>query len=92
MLPVLWDSGRVRIDVLLDQLCVELGFCLAPDERERLIADPGTDVDDFTDRVIVAEEMDPLLIDGDLRRQIRQRVQAVLDPSSAPWTRDRRRR
>lgn len=82
----------MQIQALLDQLCVDLGFCLPPDAQEELCESPGTDVDAFTDRVIVAEGLDPIYLDGHLRRQIRERVARVLDPQDPPWPPERPRR
>ncbi|MFG1798408.1 hypothetical protein [Nocardia sp. NPDC049149] len=58
---------------LLDNLCVDLGFCLPLDEKSRLCTSPPKDVDSFTDAVFVAEGMDP---SGDkrLRELVRQKV------------------
>jgi hypothetical protein len=63
------------MDALLGELCVDLGFCLPPDEHSRLMNEPPSDVDAFTDAVFVAEGMRP---HGDLhlRRQVRERVLA----------------
>jgi hypothetical protein len=58
---------------LLDELCVDLGFCLPPDARGRLQDSPPRDVDAFTNAVFVAEGLDPRL-DTRLRRQVRERV------------------
>ncbi|WP_069160175.1 hypothetical protein [Nocardia altamirensis] len=58
---------------LLDNLCVELGFCLPPDERSRLCTAPPTDADSFTDAVFIAEGMDPNE-DKRLRELVRQKV------------------
>lgn len=62
------------VEVLLDELCVRLGFCLPPSAKEALIADSPTNVDAFTDAVIRAEGMDPVLIDSGLRRSVREMV------------------
>jgi hypothetical protein len=59
---------------LLNELCIGLGFCLPPDDNERLRADPPEDPDAFTNAVFVAEGMDPILSDGDLWRSVRGRV------------------
>jgi hypothetical protein len=47
--------SEAAVDRLLNDLCVRLGFCLPPADRERLIADPPGDVDAFTDAVMDAE-------------------------------------
>jgi hypothetical protein len=54
---------------LLDELCVELGFCLPPTVREALMNAPPRDIDVFTDAVFAAEGMDP-----SLRKQLRRAV------------------
>lgn len=59
---------------LLDRLCVRLGFCLPPVERQRLAENPPREVLAFTDAVFVAEEMDPVVADRHLYRQVRDLV------------------
>ena len=61
-----------EIALLLDELCTELGICLPPTERARLQARP-MDVDSFVEAVLLAEGLDPELVDRALRRQIRER-------------------
>lgn len=64
-----------QVDLLLQELCVVLGFCLTPDANTQLMCEPPADVDEFTDAVIRAEGLDPY---GDiplrLRRDVRARV------------------
>ncbi|MDT0341487.1 hypothetical protein [Streptomyces litchfieldiae] len=59
---------------LLYELCVDLGFCLPPEEQSRLADAPPAGVDAFTDAVFEAEGMDPGR-HGQLRRQVRERVE-----------------
>lgn len=66
-------SKPLDVARLLDDLCVRLGFCLAPEERARLCEAPPQDVDSFTDAVFRAEHMDPPL-DGQLRQRVRELV------------------
>ena len=64
-----------QIELLLEELCIDLGFCLPPDVQAQLIHEPPADVDEFTDAVIRAEGLDPYTgIPTHLRRDIRQRV------------------
>lgn len=63
-----------QIGFLLEELCVDLGFCLPPEAQARLLAEPTTDVDFFTDNVIRAEGLDPANISLRLRRDVRARV------------------
>ena len=62
-----------QIAYLLEELCVELGFCLPPDEHARLQNWPPDDIDAFTDEVFRAEGVDPLA-NRQLRHQGRARV------------------
>ncbi|MEU5611274.1 hypothetical protein AB0H03_21470 [Streptomyces sparsogenes] len=55
---------------LLYELCVDLGFCLPPEEHRRLREAPPADADIFTDAVFEAEGMGP----GEDRRQVRDVV------------------
>lgn len=64
-----------QIDCLLAELCADLGFCLPPDARTRLMQQTDADVDDFTDEVIRAEGFGPYPdIPVRLRRDVRRRV------------------
>jgi hypothetical protein len=74
------DDRTVAVQRLLDELCVELGFCLRSRERTQLLQSPPTDPDEFTDAVFAAEGMDPRLF-PQLRSQVMVRVQSGL---SAP--------
>ena len=69
-----------QIAYLLDGLCVDLGFCLPPDERARLQDNPPEDIDAFTDEVFRAEGLEPLA-DRQLRRQVRARVAECFERS-----------
>ena len=66
--------NRSSTELLLDRLCTELGFCLPPAERARLVASPPTTVEDFTKAVFIAEGLDPELADKHLYRQVRDRI------------------
>ena len=67
--------SSAQVEALLYELCVVLGFCLAPDEQARLRESPPTYVDAFTDAVIRAEGLDPHAdIPIHMRRDIRARV------------------
>jgi hypothetical protein len=69
------DVGR-----LLGQLCIKLGFCLAPEEIRRLDESPPGDVDSFTDAVFEAEGMGDMSYTN-LRRQVRE----VVDRHMRGW-------
>jgi hypothetical protein len=64
-----------QFDALLNELCVVMGFCLSPDEADRLRKSSPPDVDAFTDAVIRAEGLDPYAdIPLRMRRDVRSRV------------------
>jgi len=76
---VLWHRPHTmvahRVDQLLQGLCLDLGFCLGPDDWARLCEQPPDDVDEFVDAIYVAEGVDPLETGSTLRAQVRDRVE-----------------
>ena len=67
-------TRAAAIERLLDQLCVDLGFCLPPGERARLSKAPPESIKSFTDAVFTAEGLSPETADKHLWRQVRDRV------------------
>ena len=63
-----------EVESLLSKLCVDLGFCLSPEEENQLLKAPPIDVDTFTDTVFLAEGIDPEYAD----RQLYRRVRAII--------------
>jgi hypothetical protein len=63
-----------RIESLLEELCVEHGFCVPPEARKRLAFHPPGDIDEFTDAVIKVEGLDPLDIPEGMRCGVRDVV------------------
>ncbi len=43
--------SAARVDRLLSELCVDLAFCLPPDDQARLRDSPPSTIDAFTDAV-----------------------------------------
>ena len=62
------------VERLLDQLCVDLGFCLPPRARARLSKTPPEGVEAFTDAVFNAEGLNRETANKHLWRQVRDRV------------------
>ena len=58
---------------LLYELCVQLGYCLSPDDQTKLVESPPADIDQFTDAVLVAEGFDPA-VEKQRRREVRAMV------------------
>jgi hypothetical protein len=65
---------ETRVEALLWDICVRYGFCLRPDDMEALIAAPPPDVNSFVDAILVAEGMDPLLCEKDIRNFLSEAV------------------
>jgi hypothetical protein len=66
--------SSAEVTSLLSKLCLELGFCLPPEDCERLRQASPSDVDAFTDAVFVAEGLAPDTADGHLYKQVRARI------------------
>ena len=67
-------TRAAMLEHLLDELCVDLGFCLPRRERARLSNTPPNSVEAFTDAVFNAEGLNSEIADKDLWRQVRDRV------------------
>jgi hypothetical protein len=74
------SDPQARVQVLLDELCVKLGFCLSPGEQHRLRESTPADVDSFTDAVLEAEGVDPRL-----NKQLRRRVRDTIEWHMRRW-------
>lgn len=74
------DDRESDVRRLLDELCIKLGFCLPPEENQRLRESPPGEVDSFTDAVFEAEGMGDMRY-TDLRRQVRE----VVDQHMSRW-------
>ncbi len=77
---------------LLEDLCVRLGYCLPPEDQQRIINDPPASVDGFTDAVVVAEGFDPDLMATEQRQQVHRLVAAAFGEPVRPNGRTRRSR
>ncbi|MGH9766433.1 MAG: hypothetical protein ACREAB_03285 [Blastocatellia bacterium] len=64
---------------LLSRLCIELGFCLPPDEWNRLQENPPGEINEFTNKVFVAEGVDPQYAPRDLYRQVKAIVEDAFE-------------
>jgi hypothetical protein len=60
-----------EIDKLLCKLCVDLGFCLPPDECDKLGSKPPSTPDAFTKAVFLAEGLDWNLASDNLFKKVR---------------------
>lgn len=70
-----------EVHKLLYELCVQLGFCLPPEESRRLKDEPPKDVPSFTDAVFLAEGLDQSNASRHLYRQVRDMVTAAFNRS-----------
>ena len=73
-----------EVELLLQKLCVDLGFCLEPDEAARLQAAPPTDMRAFADAVFLADGFDPSTADRRLWRQVRDVIAAAFARHEEP--------
>ncbi|MFC0528436.1 hypothetical protein [Phytohabitans kaempferiae] len=62
-----------EVQRLLDDLCVNLGFCLPREEQRRLRVSPPPDAESFTVAVFEAEGLDPRQ-DKRLYRDVRDTI------------------
>ena len=67
--------NATRLNSLLSQLCTERGWCLAPDDHDRVRAAMQDGVDGVVDTIIRAElEIEPTLCDKHTRRWLSCKV------------------
>jgi hypothetical protein len=85
-------SREATIAALLGDLCVQLGYCLPPDDQQRITSNPPQSVDAFTDAVVEAEGFDPVLMATEQRQQVRRMVAAAFGEPVRPSERTRRHR
>jgi hypothetical protein len=71
-------KNRTKVDRSLDQLCIDMGFCLVGSQRSQLLNKLPLGIDDFTDALFIAEGLEPQ-IKTQLRKQVRERVAARFD-------------
>lgn len=63
-----------EVQVLLDRLCIDLGFCLPPADQQQLVADPPEDPIEFTNEVFRREGLSIEEAPLRLYRQVRDCV------------------
>jgi hypothetical protein len=51
-------SSESRAELALAELCSKLGYCIPPDDRDAILADPPPDAEAFVDAVLIAEGRD----------------------------------
>ncbi len=59
---------------LLDVLCLNLGFCISPEDYKQIASDPPPSVSGFVEAVFAAEGLNPDTADQSLLRQVRDVV------------------
>lgn len=63
---------RSKIKYLLNDLCVDLGFCIPPKDAKRIVESKQLEADDFACQILVAEGMNPEY-EIQWRRKIREK-------------------
>jgi hypothetical protein len=66
------DNMAKALQYLLDELCVDLGFCFSPEAKQKIASALYCDADQFTREVFRSEGMNPDEHDH-LCRQVRER-------------------
>jgi hypothetical protein len=74
------DPTEVR--QLLDELCVDLGFCLPPSAKSQLEQEPPDQAEAFARAVFIAEGLNPDSADLHLFRQVRSRISDAMHRST----------
>ena len=73
--------NKPKLNNLLNTLCVEYGFCLIPEAKDRLIGLSITDPKEFINTLIREEGLEPETIDLHLYRAMLDLVrQAMREP------------
>ena len=67
------DRPRSRFDALIDEICVDCGWCGASRDRERLRSLAGSP-ERLVDAIIRAEAREPTRVAGDERADLSERV------------------
>jgi hypothetical protein len=65
---------RLEVQWLLDKLRIQAGFCPAPEQQQKLLADPPADPIAFTHAVFRAEGLRPELAEPHLYRVVHATV------------------
>lgn len=66
--------SSAEVTSLLSKLCIELGFCLPPEEDAKLVESPPDTIDAFTDAVFLAEGLQPEYAERHLYKQVRAKI------------------
>ncbi|REL26691.1 hypothetical protein DXX93_08955 [Thalassotalea euphylliae] len=66
-----------EVEKLLDQVCVDLGFCLPPNVKSRLIKFPPKTSEKFTKTLIEVEGFTIETIDKSLYKQLFDKIDSV---------------
>jgi hypothetical protein len=76
--------SAIETEVLLNNLCITLVFCLPPKAKSALIESPPAEINEFTNAVFLAEGLGPTTANRRLYRQVREMVldRFLLWPSS----------
>ncbi len=63
---------QTKIEYLLNDLCLDWGFCIPPEEAKRIAESKQLEADDFACQVLIAEGMNPEY-EIQWRRRIREK-------------------
>ena len=66
-------SNRQRgscAEAALSELCIDLGYCISPAAQEAILEEPPHDAEAFVNAVVVAEGLNPELMEKATRREL----------------------
>lgn len=67
--------NATRVNSLLTQICVERGWCLAPDDEATVRRAISSGIDAVVDSIVRAElQIDPIMCDRETRRWLKDKV------------------
>lgn len=68
--PCKSPSRKSAAELALNDLCVQLGYCIPPEEQEAILANPPANAEAFVDAVLVAEGRNPVVLTRAERRAL----------------------
>ena len=73
-----------NIEYLLKDICVDLGFCIPPNDQLEIMSADSWNADDFACQILKAEGMNPEY-EKQWRREIREKFIKTLGSETFPW-------
>ncbi len=75
-----------EVRFLLEELCIQYGFCLPPEENERLVANTPSDAESFALAVFRTEGLEPAPSHRRLFQEVLAHLERAYDRARRPAT------